>query len=326
MKVHRVSLACRVMAPLILIVAAHAHGQDVDFQLGASQVESSSWEDCLDCEEAEELECSYGPCDCQPRKTLMQWSYGTSFGGGPDLDEPLVSDRPDFTEASNTVGRGVRQIEMGYTYSFDDEGDDTVRGHSYPQLLLRVGVLAEWLELRFEWNAADVKQRVAGGPETTTAGSADIRLGMKLALTPQENLLPETAIIVQMAVPTGSDELSADEVLAGVNFLYSWEVNDFLSIGGSTQANRAADDAGGFYTEFAQSATVGYSLTDRLGAYTEWFVLSPTGAQTAQTEHVFNGGFTYLVTNDFQLDILGGLGLNAAAADYFIGSGAVVRF
>ncbi|HUE70669.1 MAG TPA: hypothetical protein VMP01_07245, partial [Pirellulaceae bacterium] len=46
---------------------------------------------------------------CSPG-TLFQWSYGNSFSGGPNLDEPLVTDRPDFTEASSTVGRGVLQL------------------------------------------------------------------------------------------------------------------------------------------------------------------------------------------------------------------------
>src|SRR5690606_21949136 len=54
--------------------------------------------------------------------TLFQWSSGNSYGGGASLDEPLASDRPDFTEASTTVGRGVVQLEMGYTYVEDRDG------------------------------------------------------------------------------------------------------------------------------------------------------------------------------------------------------------
>ena len=49
--------------------------------------------------------------------------------------------------------------------------------------------------------------------------------GVKLALTPQECLLPETAIILQMSLPTGADAFSADEVLPGVNYLYAWDLN-----------------------------------------------------------------------------------------------------
>src|SRR5687768_10953213 len=55
--------------------------------------------------------------------TLFQWGYGDGGEGGPDLSEPLVTDRPDFTEASSTVGLGVMQLESGYTYVYDS--DDT---------------------------------------------------------------------------------------------------------------------------------------------------------------------------------------------------------
>src|SRR5688572_5047194 len=64
------------------------------------------------CPSEDDEKRNYGPCADEPRKTLMQWSYGTSFEGGPPgPDEPLATDRPDFTEASVTVGRGVVQLE-----------------------------------------------------------------------------------------------------------------------------------------------------------------------------------------------------------------------
>ena len=67
----------------------------------------------------------------------MQWSYGTSFSGGPDLDEPLVTDRPDFTEASSTVGRGVAQLEFGYTYTYNDDAGQAVRTRHYWLMIQR---------------------------------------------------------------------------------------------------------------------------------------------------------------------------------------------
>ena len=264
---------------------------------------------------------SFGPNRCVPRGTLFQWSYGTSFSGGPDLDEPLVTDRPDFTEASSTVGRGVAQLEMGYTYIFDDDGTDETIGHSYPEPLLRVGVLAEWLELRVGWNyATEVVNSVR------ESGSEDIYLGFKIGVTPQEGLLPEMALIPQMTVPVGGS-FSADEVLPGVNWIYGWEVNDFISTAGSTQFNRARDEVtDDAYTEWAQSWTVAYALAERLGGYTEWFAFFPHSADTAEPEHFFNGGFTYLFNNDVQWDIRAGVGLNDAADDYFVGTGLSMRF
>ena len=38
-----------------------------------------------------------------------------------------------------------------------------------------------------------------------------------------------------------------------------------------------------------------------------------------------DGGFTFLVNNNFQLDVRAGVGLNEAADDYFVGTGFAVR-
>lgn len=265
---------------------------------------------------------NYGPNECQPRGTLMQWSCGTSFSGGPDLDAPLVTDRPDFTEASSTVGLGVAQLEIGYTYVFDDNGTDKTVTHSYAEPLLRVGILADWLELRVAQNSL---AQIENGVENR--GATDLYLGFKIALTPQEGLLPEMALIPQMRVPTGSKAFGSNDVLAGLNWIYGWEVSDRVGTAGSTQFNRKEDDSTAqAYTRWAQSWTIAYTLTERWGGYTEWFGLIPHSADTANTEHYFNGGFTFLVSNDVQWDIRAGVGLNDAAEDYFVGTGLSIRF
>ena len=254
--------------------------------------------------------------------TLMTWNSPLAEPGGPNLDEPIVTDRPDFTEASSTVGRGVLQIESGYTYSIDDDGADETTSHSYPETLWKLGVWADWLELRFAYNYAD--EDVSG---VTATGSEDLYLGTKLSLTGQAGILPETAIILQMTVPTGDESFSADEVLPGVNYLYSWTINDFISTAGSTQANRAIESLpGSAYAEFAQSWTVGYSLAEKLGAFTEWFVLVPHSAEHVRNEHYLDGGFTYYITDNVMWDIRAGMGLDEDATDFFAGSGLSIRF
>lgn len=261
-------------------------------------------------------------CACEEPGTLMQWSYGPRKKGGPDLSAPLVTDRPDFTEASSTVGRGVAQIEFGYTYFFDDDGTVSTKTNSYPEPLLRYGILKDWLELRVAWNYND--ETVA---TDRTAGANDLYLGFKIGLTPQEGILPEMALIPQMFVPTGHSSFTSDKAQPGLNWIYAWEVNDFISTAGSTQFNNVLDDGTGeTFTEWAQSWTVAYSLSEKLGAYTEFFALFPNGADTALPQYVFNGGFTVLLSDDVQWDIRGGVGLNDAAPDYFIGTGLSVRF
>lgn len=246
-----------------------------------------------------------------PRGTLFQWS--SSVTGGPDLSEPLVTDRPDFTEATVTVGKGVAQIEFGYTYI--DTGDSDV--HSLGEPLLRYGILAEWLELRLA-----IFPLEEGGD----TGFSDLYFGFKIALTPQEGLLPEMAIIPQTFAPTGSQAFTNDNWEPGINWIYGWEINDFISTAGSTQINRRYEDNGNDFLRLAQSWTVALSLTEKIGAYTEWFALFPMESNGAENEHYINGGLTYLLNNDMQFDVRVGWGLNDAAEDFFAGAGLSVRF
>ncbi|MFG0262572.1 MAG: transporter, partial [Novipirellula sp. JB048] len=195
--------------------------------------------------------------------SLFRWGGHPHAGELPQPDDPLVADRPDFTEASSVVGLGVLQIESGYTYTYDSEGGERLIRHNYPETLFRYGVLANWLEFRLAFSYTD--EDVNGA---AVHGADDIYLGFKIGLTPQVGLLPEMAILPQMTVPSGSHDLSEGTVRAGLNWLYSWELNDFVEVAGSTQFNQTGDGVTlDTYTEWAQSAAVGYALSDRLGAY-----------------------------------------------------------
>jgi hypothetical protein len=164
---------------------------------------------------------------------------------------------PDSTETSTTVGRGVAQLEMGYIYVFDRQGGETTIDHSFPESLLRVGILAEWLELRVAWSCTD-QTTVGGGVSTVQTGSEDLYLGMKIALTPQEGILPEMVLLPQLTVPVGDPPFTAGEVRPGLNWVYGWEISDCLSLAGSTQGNAAVDDeTGRRYLEMAQPLVAG---------------------------------------------------------------------
>lgn len=266
--------------------------------------------------------------DWRSWKTLTAWRAASDAPEEePDEEEDsLVTDRPHVSEASSLVGLGRVQLETGYTYFLDREDGVTVQRHSFPEPLLRAGLFAEWFELRLGWNyLVEQTSPLPGGGRQD--GADDMYVGAKLALTEQAGWLPEMAIFPQMRVPTGSRYFTNHEVLPGFNLAYSWKLNDWLELECNTQSNRRRDDVGHFYTEWFQSANVEYQLTDRIGAFTEWFVTMPSGALAAGTQHYFHGGFVYLVTRDIQLDIHSAIGLSRASDDLaFTGVGFSVRY
>lgn len=270
-------------------------------------------------------------------KTLLAWQHETSEdkkeADEKDKDkaketeakEPseIVTDRPDFTEASTTVGKGRIQLESGYTYSRNRD-QDVRNQHTFPEALFRIGMFADWFEWRIapNYNSSQFTTSSANGLE-------DLYVGIKLALTEQKSFLPETALILQATVPTGADELTAHKTLPGINYLFGWDVvPDKWTLGGSIQANATVNGAGDSYIEVAQSLTVGYSWTEKLGSYTEVYGIEPCGARESGIAPVYyvNGGFTYKFTSNFQYDIRAGLGLNKHSDDFFVGTGFAVRY
>lgn len=233
----------------------------------------------------------------------------------------IVTDRPDFTEASSAVGLGVVQLETGYTFVRDGDTD----AHSWGEPLVRIGAFANWFEFRVAAFPLTVSQADTSG-SGWRSGVEDLYLGLKCALTAQEGFLPEMAIVFQMTVPTGSAGFSEGRVLPGVNLLYGWDLTDDLSFGGSTQFNSANDEEGAAFDDWVQSAALGYDLTHRLGVYAEWYSFHPGGAGKGKTKRYLNGGFAFLATDDAQCDIRAGVGVNEEAEDLFLGVGFSYRF
>jgi hypothetical protein len=264
--------------------------------------------------------------DIKKQGTLFTWAGSDAIGGAATMSEGLIGDRPDFIEASTTVGLGVKQIEMGYTYSFDNDGTTQVRGHSNPEMLWRLGFYAEWLEMRIGYNFSESRERT-GGVDTNTRGGEDLYLGFKFALTPQDGVLPESAMMLQATVPTGDDSFTAGETLPAITYTYSWELNEKWALAGQTQVGRAIDGSTSRpYTEFSQAVGLVRTFNDNLGGYFEWFCMIPDGADDAPREHYMDGGFAYQVNNNLQFDVRVGFGMSDSADDYFAGLGVIYRY
>ena len=255
-------------------------------------------------------------------KTLFRWSVDTQphlvDDNAPDT---LVTDRPHFSEASSLVGFGHVQIESGYTYFGDRSDGVRTITHSFPETLFRIGMLADWFEFRLAYNYL-----VESSAGRTVSGSDDLYVGAKLALTEQAGWLPEIALFPQARLPTGVNAFSSDQILPGFNLAYSWKINDFIELECNTQLNRRRDEVNHYYTEFIQTANIEYTLTKRLGAFTEWFGFMPNGALAASPQHYLHGGFVYLFTDNLQYDIHAAVGANRHADDYFAGTGLSYRY
>lgn len=232
--------------------------------------------------------------------------------------DALVSDRPDFTEATALVDRGHVQVEGGSTFS--RESDARVASHG--EVLMRAG-LSRRLELRVAGNSY-VQEQV---DDIKQAGVQDASLGVKLRLfdAPESrSWRPEVSVIAHSTVPTGARIYRSQRAQPEVKVLTAWSLTDRLALSSNFNVGRPFDGVRSF-TEYAGSGSIGFAASGRVGVYAEAFAFAPQDGSKFVSKYV-NSGFTFLFSPDVQLDVRGGIGPHASKSrDYFAGVGLVVR-
>ena len=240
-------------------------------------------------------------------------------GAQDEATEPLITDRPDFTESAVSVSPGGFQLETGYTFS----GVEREKTHSFGEVLLRVGV-AERLELRFGFNSYS---RVRTGSGKLT-GLEDTSFGLKLELVEGDPGTgvdrPDVAVLVSTSLPTGSDAFSADGLQPSVAVALAWDLTESLALG-SNLGYSMLRDGGETFDELFGSVALGLGLSERFGTYVEIYGFFPTEVVYPDVAY-FNTGVTYLIAGDVQLDARVGYGLNGLDDDFFFGLGAATRW
>jgi hypothetical protein len=242
------------------------------------------------------------------------------------LPEPLITDRPDFTESPAAVPTGHFQVEGGATFTRVDEEDSDTFG----EVLVRIG-LGKGLEARI--GVPSYERIDAGGaPGGSVSGFGDPSLGFKLRLTPDPPSAetpgrPEAALILATSIPEGEEELSqGSSWQPEARVALSWGLNALLSLSSNVGYAYPEDPAtGDRFDQFLASLSLGIAITDRLGAFVEGYGFSEETADGPETTYM-DAGLTWLVGNDLQLDVRAGRGFNEADPDWFVGAGAALRW
>ena len=247
------------------------------------------------------------------------------------FEKPIETERHDFTQSARTVGRGVVQLEYGFLYAHKNEGDLREDTYATPELMVRVG-LSERLEFRTRTNYA-WKQN---NEEAELSGFEDIRFSIKYQLSEQEGRRPESAIELRLTAPTGDSDVSTGRWEPGVDWIYSWELNEYFTLAGSTGANSNAladvafidpeSDPVDQFVAYTQSVALGAKLTRRSTGYFEWFGIFTDDRDDDVSLSFLNVGVDYLISNNVVIDFRVGSGLNSDSDDIFAGIGGAIRF
>lgn len=235
---------------------------------------------------------------------------------GSGLAAPLSTSRPSFSAPATTLERGHWQLEAGYQYAADDDAGLERDMHALPFLLVRAG-LSDRVELNAFWSgysAVDTDRRDADGV-------SDLAVGASFQLTPDASSFSASLFSV-LSLPVGDDDFSSGEVDPSLGFAWAYAPAAGPGLFGTLLASSVSDDD---ERETVLGTAVGLAqpLSERLGSYVEYFSVHSDAADSA---HSINGGFTFLLTLDVQVDVYAGGGLNDAADDFFAGGGLAWRF
>lgn len=241
------------------------------------------------------------------------------FSQETENSEALVTDRPDATEASSTVGKGVLQFETGGLYESFEENNIKSENYTYNTMLIRYGILDN-LEFRLGWDFVEGVTTVNGNKlDNVTSGLSPLLLGMKLDIAEEKGCMPEIALIGHVfPVFSASEDYRPEYTGVDFRFSLSHTLSEKSSLGYNIGAQWVNDspEAAAIYT-----LAYGYSFTDKFGMYAEVYGDFP---EDSSANHYWDAGLTYLVNNDLQLDAYVGTSITEGQ-DLLLGLGFSYR-
>lgn len=227
---------------------------------------------------------------------------------GADGDA-IVTDRPGFGESASVVAGRRVQVETGLTWTRVD-GDATL--FDLPQALVRVGV---GRSLEFRLTAPNWLR--AGGLEGAAAGWSDTTLGVRWHVA-----AGGSDVAFRGTLYLGMGSLGLSDRLAEPEAALSWsrDLSERWSVGATVSARRLRLVPS---TLVSPSLSIQRSLGARGSTFLEYGASLGEGLRPW---HSIDHGYTWLLGPDTQIDASLGVGLSAAAPDFFVGLGFSRRF
>lgn len=225
--------------------------------------------------------------------------------------KPIEADRPDQTETPSIVPKGMFQIETGFTYEKPGAGQ---KSYSIPSVLSKYGV-NEHFELRLITELVLEKT-----PVSENSGLVPIWVGCKITISDEQGIIPKTSFIGHIQLPNAaSGVFKVDYFAPQFRFTMQHSLGERMTLSynlGSEWDGMSAEPT------FIYTLSTGYSFTEKLGGYAEVFGFAP---QQAKASHQADAGLTYLLSDNFMVDLSSGVGITASAPDFYVSAGCSFR-
>ncbi len=247
--------------------------------------------------------------------------HGSLFG---QHSEVINSDRPGQINSPNTVGFRVLQVQTGYDNFFDTplSLDPDVRQHTMAgNLGIRFGP-TESFEIMSLLNVQQDWISSPGFPTHIANGLSSAQLLVRQNIIPEANgLLPAIGLIVGLSLPVNSAAYEIEHIAPEVQLSTSHGLGDSdWSIGTFWVA---AWDGNSSQPTWKYAVNCSFPLLWEGGL--NGFVENYGNLSGGVFSTYFDAGLAFLVNDDFQLDLAGGMGINRERLESFVSLGVSWR-
>ena len=244
-------------------------------------------------------------------------------------DEAISTDRPDFVESAEVVGKGRFQLETGFARERGVDSPGVKRQSSSTPTLLRFGV-SDGIELRLETDGFLRARFDDGATATVTreSGFADLSLGLKWHMQDGDESTgrPAIAWLLHLDVNSGSAAFRGNGSRPSLRAVVEWELPLGLSVGAMAGVGADRGSAGGRFATGILALTVARAWTPEFRTFVELAGQRIASAKNGGSVLSFDVGAAYLLSHSTQVDVAMSRGLTRASPDLQLTTGLSIRF
>lgn len=231
-------------------------------------------------------------------------------------DDEIVTDRPDFVESSNVVGKGRLQLETSVALERNRNAGTRERSVLTPTLL-RVGV-SDTLELRAETDGR-LRYR-SDGPDGALRqnGYTDTAIGLKWHARDEEGSMPSIGFLLHADLASGSRAFRGQGVRPSLRMAAEWELPNDYSLGIMPGVIRDRNEQGGHAVNGIFGIVLGKSWTERFRTFVELSAPQIARGKNGGTQATFDVGGAWLLSRNCQVDLAYSRGLTRETPDHYV--------
>lgn len=232
-------------------------------------------------------------------------------------NETIRTARPGQAVGPFTTGKYVFQIQTGFTYGnfngVSRSGENVEYGAS-----LRYGI-SERVEVRSAFRLRSDNVEVSEVMNSQFGGLSFWNVGLRVNILNGKGSGPSLGVQTDVRLTTVNKNYKTEHVAPRLMLIYAQKLSNTFKI----TANMGVSGNGNNATPVGSYViNISFPLGNKLGGFVENY----GGIFEKDFDNRWDTGISYLVNNNFQLDLSTGYGKNEGQSDWFIDGGVSWRF